>query len=1399
MRHDRTLAVLVVAGAATAVIAGLTPAAAAVSSSPTPAPYPTAEPAIAPAAEPGDPNTSPILISEVTNGGAGLDTNADRVSTDDFIEIGNFGTEPVDVSDWRILRCGQTGDGYGPQKVIPKGTVLQPGDKYTVGSANSTHKDVVKRDADYDATGSTLHSFGFGAYLEDPAYHVIDRVAFYADRVDSDCNNPTALQRPLDHRLSQSHQRIANTGDVEQDWAVATRTPDDANATAPQPTPTADTQVRISELANGDAVSDANQYVELTNYGDTDVDVSGWKLYRCGENSTSYVQHRGLPAGTTIPAGASFLFAHSSAALGGVTPNATYTTGMHWRDFGAMVVQPDEAIVDRVGVYADRNSICNAGTGIKVKPNNLQNQSLHRVSDTGDNAADFFLAAERTPGKASARAELSTTPAFERTDLRFSEIVGAGPGGSSDEFVELANYGTTDRDLAGYSLVRCEGTGKGNAGTQVADLGDVTLKPGQTYVAAAAAAPAELRAKANATYATGLNETDGYGMWLRAPDGTMVDAVGVYHTVTYSPCVIGSEIRNETKNDKGESYQRARTTGDNEEDFAKTADRTPGVLADVEWVDPAKPLPGETDPVTIETPHAPGTPKAEGTKNRTGYRATVTTEDADGGKQTIDVRTATTLETEGTRIFAGSTQRKLPKSLTITGERRVETAPALETTATRDTYPFQRYAVPVTEVPAGGVEFTWSGATRDRNEIQMYAWNGQEWTLVAADSPSADGDLTLVGTIAADRVLDGTANVLVIDGPRTEGGAVDAIGVTDQKFLDPEDYDLAFNHMTDTQFLSEGFRGVFRRMATWVIQNAQARKIGYSTNGGDIIENWIGGNADPVRADKEFAFAKQVHQLLNDADIPNGVLPGNHDNLWGRNNDRFNEFLGSDMYEDESWFGASWKKGDNSAHYDFFEANGIDFVALSLPYRPSQEQIDWAREVAAAYPSRNVVLITHSYLDTEKNIENRDDRYTARGEDIWRDLVAPSDNVFLVLGGHYHGVATKYGDPVTGEQVDAIDLAADTVAVRNVGETGRTVVQMLADYQGYRSTQPAGRADTLDRDTGFQRLLQFDVDAELMAVNAYSPTLESFEAYKYDEPGMRGTPENDYQDGRYKAVDDEFVAKVDLLVRKKLDTAQWGVTTASVSAGTAEVAAGEKATFALGMPQAGTFWYATVADSSERTVTSTPLEVDSAAEPGAAPTVATVKASSTRQVYGAAPAKLGVLTATVRDEETTDPVAGRVVFRSGSREVGRAALAATGQATLRLPANLAVGVHALTATYLPADATAYAGSMSTPVRVTVVKATATARARLVKSTVTRKQRAKVAVTVRTNGPVASGPVRVTVRRAGWTRVVDATVRNGAVTVRLPKLSKGRYKVAVTYRGAAGIAADAAPTRTLRVR
>ncbi|MDN4173291.1 lamin tail domain-containing protein [Nocardioides sp. SOB77] len=1345
----------------------------------------------APAAPPGP--TSSILISEIANGGAGATSNANRVSNDDFMEIANFGTAPVDVSGWRLLRCGQTGDAYGPQKVLPAGTVLAPGETYTVGSPTSTNKAVVKRDADYDASGSTLHEFGFGAWLETPDYQVVDRVGFYHDSVFSDCGrDDRALERPLDHRLNQSHQRVATTGDPEVDWVVATRTPDAPNATGPLTDTEAPGPVKITEVTNGVLGNNVNQYVELTNTGTEPVDITGYKLYRCGENGTTYLQNGSLPRGLLAP-GASYLVAHTSAGLGpGVAVDATYTTGMHFRDFGVMLTRRDDRIVDRVGFYADRNSICTDGDPVTEDLDALRGEAYHRVADTGDNAQDFLLAQERSPRVASARADLTPPAPNVRGPIRISELAGGGPAGDNDEIIEIANYGDTPVDLDGWSLTRCYATGQGGAPAQVADLGDVTLAPGEVWLATDDGAPAELRALADAVYGTGLADTT-YGAYVADAQGRFVDAVAVYETVEHSPCnAFGSTLRGFAKSDLGESYQRARSTADDEENFV-VAQRTPGVLAEHTWVDPTEPLPGELDPVSVDRVTAPGTPQVTTEETGAGHRATVTTEDADSGELQVSVRAAQPLPTTGARVLTGTTPRKVPATLSIDGERPADAASGLTTESAGSEYPFQRFEVPVAEVPADGVELTWTGTAPRRDEVQAYTWDGTAWQLADAAVPSADGDLTLVAHVPASSVLDGRANVLVIDGPRTRGGAVDEVGVEDQAFLDPWQYDVALNHMTDTQFLSEGFRDVFRRMVTWVVANADARKIGYSTNGGDIIENWIAGNADPVRARKEFAAAKRIMQLLNDADVPNGVLPGNHDNLWGRDNRLYNEYFGPSMYSGESWWGASYGPDDNSAHYDFVEVDGLDLLVLSLPYAPTQAQIDWGRAVAAAHPRHNVVLVTHSYLNTEGDIENRNGRYTARGEDIWSDLVAPSDNVFLVLGGHYHGVATKYGDPVTGEQVDATEIAGDVVAVRNVGETGRRVVQMLADYQGYRSTQPEPRADTLDRDTGFQRLLQLDLDAELMAVNAYSPHLDTFEAWKYDEPAFRGA------NARYDARDDEFVAKIDLLARRSVATEGWGLTSRSTEVGTATVPAGSPARVDLAGVARGSVVVARVTDPTGQVVASAPVTVGTATgpgtpggpgtggpggpgTPGATATTTTLGADRAGQVLGAPEQERVLVRATVAASGGTGPVSGSLLLTADGRPLGTATVTA-GRAELRLP-DLPVGTHRVLARFEPAAGSSHAASTSEPLTVTVsAPEAARSTTTLTASGRTQRYAAEPARRVSLTATVASArgaAGTVEVRRSG-VLVASAPLTGGSATVLLPgDLPVGRHELTATY-------------------
>lgn len=1108
--------------------------------------------------------TPGVLISEVASGGP-------TGSSDNFIEIANFGDAAVDVGGWRIFRCGQSGDAYGPQAVIPAGTTLAPGQQFTAVRSGSALAAAGVGDAVYD---TSLHSFGFGAYLETAENAVVDRVGFYAPGIDSQCQNPTTIQRSASWLHGESHQRVAATGALETDWITAPRTPAAANATAPSDIRRPG-DIRVSEFAPGGPAGN-DDFIEIANYGRDPIDLGGWSLYRCGDNSQSYVQHAGLPAGTRLAPGDTFTFARAGS---GLPADATYPTSLHWVNSGAMILDPDKNIVDRMSVYRDRQSPCTDGTAAVMDIDTADGLSFQRNTSTGDNAADFVRAA-RTPDELPAGPITPAEPAaVVPGPIQITELAAAGPAGANDDFFELTNTGETPVSLSGWSAYRCEGTGRRSATPQIADLG-VTLAPGESYLATAAKAPAALRDRAQATYSTGMNEKDGFGLIVRDSAGTTVDAVGVYNTVSYSACVQGYAVQNFAKTEAGESYQRSRSTGVNGDDFL-IAERTPGSHTDIPWSDPTVPLTGQLDPVAVETRQQPGTPRAiTGDKDSEGRITTrVTTEHGNGGELSVSFRSANPvpLDEAATRSLTGVTREVPPAQREIDGEVPATTGALIA--GAEGGFPFQRFELAIDEVPAEGVELSWSGTTAPRNEIQMYGWDPATagWQLIDRGVPSADGQLTLIGALTPGMVsAEGAASVLVLDGPRTTGGLLEEVGVQDGEFVNPGRYDLAINHMTDTQFLSEGFLRVYTDMAAWVVANADARKIAYNAHTGDIIQNWINGHSDPERARREFRAASRIQALMDEAGVANGILPGNHDNLWGRNNDMFNEYFPVERYADRSWWGGAWAEGDNSAHYDRIVRQGVEFLVIHLPYNPTDAQIAWGSTIAAENPQANVVVATHAYLYTDGTRDNRDaNRYTARGDEIWSNLVAPNDNVFLVLGGHYHGVSTQLADPVTGEQVDATELDGGTVVLDNVGSTGRRVVEMLADYQGYRSTQPDARADTLDRDTGFQRLLQLDIDAGLMAVNAYSPSLGAYDAWRYDEPAFRGDK------ARYDASDDEFVVQLSLNRPTAFRTVGWGVQGASSEAATVTVAAGATAEHRWEAAQAGLLWHAVVTDGAE--------------------------------------------------------------------------------------------------------------------------------------------------------------------------------------------------------------------------
>lgn len=404
---------------------------------------------------------------------------------------------------------------------------------------------------------------------------------------------------------------------------------------------------------------------------------------------------------------------------------------------------------------------------------------------------------------------------------------------------------------------------------------------------------------------------------------------------------------------------------------------------------------------------------------------------------------------------------------------------------------------------------------------------------------------------------------------------------------------------TNTPAESAVFAQSLREQNRWIAANKDERKIGFVANTGDVINSNVSLSDlrfDPDAVDpedgssvfeyttsdgsvpgakqqiaNEFATILALQEDLWDSGIPNQTVAGNHDNYNGSHNgpkSPFAAFFTADAYYDQAadvWpSGASFhtmdevtdpgtgdveKQGeDSSNNYVLFSAGGLDFVSVGLSYGVTQEESDWADSIFKRYSDRNGILVTHGYVSASSEPDGRTAKLGADGNKLYDEVVRNNQNVFLVLGGHYHGVGTN---------VEAIP-----------GLQGNRVVQLLADYQGYMvpaatvfseercaaagldtSTQcvfgtgeDEGKIDvdgdgswdhyTTDKlamGASFLRMLQFDTEQNTMSVDTYSPFLDEFGATPYDHGSSPKTTPDPIE--RYNGAEDNFTVPINLSTR----------------------------------------------------------------------------------------------------------------------------------------------------------------------------------------------------------------------------------------------------------------------------
>ena len=293
----------------------------------------------------------------------------------------------------------------------------------------------------------------------------------------------------------------------------------------------------------------------------------------------------------------------------------------------------------------------------------------------------------------------------------------------------------------------------------------------------------------------------------------------------------------------------------------------------------------------------------------------------------------------------------------------------------------------------------------------------------------------------------------------TDAGAIGAAG---QAGTAPQRSTVVL--LPDTQFYACAYPDIFQAQVLWIAEQTAAQQIALVLHTGDLVDSDVPSQWDVITS---------LHGL--DGVVPYMLVPGNHDL------DAKRDSLISD-YFDPAGFDAAvhfkdQKRPDNS--YAVIRVSGRDWLFIGLEFSPRDAVVKWASGVLASHATMPSVLFTHAYLYSDGQRYDRvivptqpyhPDGYVVTpkegindGEDLWRKLVLPNENVRLVLSGHV-----------------IPDGTARSIAMR---PSGSVVHEVLTNYQTC-DLCPCAEAEG---GGGFLRILKFDENSDSVHVSTYSP------------------------------------------------------------------------------------------------------------------------------------------------------------------------------------------------------------------------------------------------------------------------------------------------------------------------
>jgi calcineurin-like phosphoesterase family protein len=253
---------------------------------------------------------------------------------------------------------------------------------------------------------------------------------------------------------------------------------------------------------------------------------------------------------------------------------------------------------------------------------------------------------------------------------------------------------------------------------------------------------------------------------------------------------------------------------------------------------------------------------------------------------------------------------------------------------------------------------------------------------------------------------------------------------------------------------------VWQKQNQWVVNNKTNLNIVAVLGVGDIVN-------EP----SDTAYTRATvngYDLIDSAGIPYLTIVGNHDfpnfNVSTRNSSKYDQYFGPFRYSGKQWYLEGYPANSNANMAIAFDVGIHKFLVIGLETFPRFAAVSWAKGVINTNPDREVIVVTHAYLQKDGtrylvNDIGLNSNANYSGEGLWNDFIKSNSRIFMVLGGH--------------------DICSPTEAyLISAGTSNNTVRQIFTNHQCFP-------------DNGSVLLLKFKPSSGIIEVIPYSTNFEA--------------------------------------------------------------------------------------------------------------------------------------------------------------------------------------------------------------------------------------------------------------------------------------------------------------------